>query len=248
VGEGRGGGAPAIGERRSPNWGVRRAGARPDMVVLHYTAMAGAAAAGDRLCDPGSEVSAHYLVAADGAVLALVPEELRAWHAGASAWGGVKDVNSRSIGIELDNPGHHLGYPPFPEPQMTALESLLRDIVTRWSIPPERVVGHACVAPGRKIDPGEKLDWRRLARRGLAAWLDAPAAGQGPADAARFRAAAREFGYPVDDGEGWTDALRAVWQSFAMRFRPHEARAGPNAGGVRHLEGLAARWPASPSP
>jgi N-acetylmuramoyl-L-alanine amidase len=237
------------------------------MVVLHYTAMADARAAADRLCDPGAEVSAHYLVAADGTLLALVPEELRAWHAGASAWGEVADVNSRSIGIELDNPGHELGYPPFPEPQMAALESLLAGILSRWSILPERVVGHACVAPGRKADPGEKLDWRRLARRGLAVWLDVPAGGGGdpgeaasggggaghpaggppagdrPADAARFRAAARAFGYPVDDALGWTQALRAVWRSFALRFRPHEPRSEPREAGIRHLEALAARWP-----
>ena len=240
-----------LSERRSPNCGPRRGGARPDMVVLHYTAMAGAAAA-DRLCDPAAEVSAHYLVAADGAVLALVPEELRAWHAGASAWGGTSDINSRSIGVELDNPGHHLGYPPFPEPQMAALERLLAGIVPRWSIPPERVVGHACIAPGRKIDPGEKFDWRRLARRGLAVWLDPPRdgpAGDGQADAGQFRTAARAFGYPVGEGppdgdDGWTQPLCAVWRSFAMRFRPYDAAAEPNDGGVRHLEALAARWPA----
>ncbi len=225
------------------------------MVVLHYTAMESARSAADRLCDPAAEVSAHYLIAADGAVLALVPEELRAWHAGVSAWGGVTDVNSRSIGIELANPGHRLGYPPFPEPQMAALERLLAGIRARWAVPPERIVGHACVAPGRKIDPGEKLDWRRLARRGLGVWIDRRAGDpesdgsveNGAAAATRFRAAARAFGYPVDDGPGWTSPLRAVWHSFAMRFRPDDARAGPSAGphaaGVAHLEALAARWP-----
>ena len=227
----------------SSNCGERRGGARPDMVVLHYTGMDTARAAAERLCDPGAEVSAHYLIARDGEVLALVPERLRAWHAGVSAWGGVTDVNSRSIGIELDNPGHELGYPPFPEPQIAALEALLTDVLARWSIPPERVLGHACVAPGRKIDPGEKLDWRRLARRGLAVWLDGPAAGDGPADAARFRAAARAFGYAVDAGHGWTDALHAVWRSFAMRFQPQDVGRTPHGAGLEHLEALAARWP-----
>ena len=251
-GKRRAGCALPVAERRSPNCGPRRDGARPDMVVLHYTAMTSALAAADRLCDPEAAVSAHYLVAADGAVLALVPEELRAWHAGASAWGGVTDVNSRSIGIELDNPGHHLGYPPFPEPQMAALEALLTGILARWAIPPERVVGHACIAPGRKIDPGEKLDWRRLARRGLSVWLDEAGPG-GPAwtaapdgsaaDASRFREAARAFGYAADAAEGWTPAICAVWRSFAMRFRPWRAGTPPDAAGVRHLEGLAGRWP-----
>jgi N-acetyl-anhydromuramyl-L-alanine amidase AmpD len=174
---------------------------------------------------------------------------------------------------------------------MAALEALLAGILARWAIPPERVVGHACVAPGRKIDPGEKLDWRRLARRGLAVWLDMPAgrgaaacggsgdsAGLGgptrlaltglgptglgptgelaghptaedrPDDAARFRVAAHAFGYALDDGEGWTPALRAVWRSFAMRFRPHEARSEPHEAGIRHLEALAVRWPVAPDP
>lgn len=241
-----------IARRDSPNCGERRGGARPDMVVLHYTAMASARAAADRLCDPAAEVSAHYLIDADGAVLALVPEHLRAWHAGQAGWGAVEDVNSRSIGIELANPGHALGYPPFPEPQMAALERLLAGIRERWPVPPERIVGHGCVAPGRKIDPGEKLDWRRLARRDLAVWLDGPAPDTTPADPGRFRAAARAFGYPVDDAACWTDALAAVWRSFAMRFRPAEfgpdRTAGPqgpapHGRGVAHLESLAARWP-----
>ncbi len=212
------------------------------MIVLHYTAMESAEAAADRLCDPAAEVSAHYLIARDGVVLALVPEEWRAWHAGVSAWGDVGDINSRSIGIELDNPGHVLGYHPFPEPQMAALEALVAGLMTRWAVPPERVLGHACIAPGRKIDPGEKFDWRRLARRGLGIWRDGEHDDR-PADAARFRAAARAFGYRVDEAEGWTQALHVVWRSFAMRFRPDEANAGPTEGGVRHLEALAARWP-----
>ena len=225
------------------------------MVVLHYTAMQSARAAADRLCDPAAQVSAHYLVAADGAVLALVPEELRAWHAGVSGWGGIGDVNSHSIGIELDNAGPDTRFPPFAQPQMGALEILLAGIMARWSIPAERVVGHACVAPGRKIDPGGKFDWRRLARRGLSVWLDDPVGAArpgtedaGPAGAARFRAAARRFGYPVDEGEGWTEALHAVWNSFVLRFRPHDAGAAPNVAGIIHLEALAARWPAGARP
>jgi N-acetylmuramoyl-L-alanine amidase len=221
------------------------------MVVLHYTGMVGVRAAADRLCDPAAEVSAHYLIARNGEVLALVPEELRAWHAGVSAWGGVTDVNSRSIGIELDNPGHVFGYHPFPEPQMAALETLLEGVLARWAIPPERVLGHACVAPNRKIDPGEKFDWRRLAQRGFCVWLDGDLHGGGCAggaavDPARFRAAARAFGYSPDAAEGWTDGLAAVWRSFAMRFRPAEANSPPNEAGVRHLEALAARWPVVP--
>ncbi|MEO1494231.1 MAG: N-acetylmuramoyl-L-alanine amidase [Pseudomonadota bacterium] len=159
-----------IDDRPSPNFTERRGTDRPDMVVLHYTGMESAEAAILRLSDPGPEVSAHYLIAEDGTVTRMVAEEMRAWHAGASRWGEITDVNSHAIGIELANPGHHFGYPPFPAPQMAALEVLLAAILARWEIAPDRVVGHEHVAPGRKIDPGEKFDWLRLARQGLAAW------------------------------------------------------------------------------
>ncbi len=227
----------------SPNHGPRRGGAVADMVVLHYTGMAGAREAAARLADPASEVSAHYLIDTDGRVLRLVAEEMRAWHAGVAAWGGVEDVNSRSIGIELVNPGHELGYPPFPEPQLSALEALLGGIMARHAIPPERVTGHACVAPARKRDPGEKLDWRRLAQRGLAVWLDPQPGEAGAPDAARFQAAARRFGYAAPASGRWCAATLAVWQAYLGRFWPARAGAAPFKAGVAHLERLAARWP-----
>jgi N-acetylmuramoyl-L-alanine amidase len=136
------------------------------MVVIHYTAMESCAAALARLCDPAAEVSAHWLIAEDGRVMALVPEEMRAWHAGAGAWGGVGDVNSRSIGIELANDGAQ----PFGAPQMAALERLLAGIMARWQVRPERVIGHSDMAPERKRDPGPRFDWRALARAGLSVW------------------------------------------------------------------------------
>ena len=149
----------------SPNFGERRDGAQADIVVLHYTAMRSAQAALDWMRNPVSEVSAHYLVGRDGTVWQLVEEADRAWHAGAGAWGDVTDVNSRSIGIEIDNNGRS----PFAEPAMAALERLLEGILRRWSVPPHRVIGHSDCAPGRKIDPGPRFDWDRLARQGLAA-------------------------------------------------------------------------------
>ncbi len=234
----------------SPNFGPRRGGARADMVVLHYTGMATAAEAVARLADPASEVSAHYLIDRDGRVVAMVDEAMRAWHAGVAAWGGERDVNSRSVGIELVNPGHALGYPPFAEPQMAALEALLAGVMKRHAIPPERVVGHACVAPGRKRDPGEKLDWRRLALGGGSVWLDPEVPSEsapgtdGEPDAARFQAAARAFGYAAPESGAWCAPTRAVWDAWAARFWPARAGAPPFAAGVRHLERLAARWPA----
>ncbi len=148
----------------SPNCGPRRDGLRPTLVVLHYTAMATAEAAAERLCDPAAEVSAHYLIARTGDVIALVPEDLRAWHAGAGEWRGLTDINSRSIGIELDNNGAT----PFAAPQMDALEALLSGILHRWNIAPDGVIAHSDMAPGRKHDPGPRFDWLRLERARLA--------------------------------------------------------------------------------
>ncbi|MGN0934002.1 N-acetylmuramoyl-L-alanine amidase [Falsigemmobacter intermedius] len=190
----------------SPNFTERRGGLRPEFIVIHYTGMASCAAARERLCLPEAEVSAHWLISESGATEALVAEEMRAWHAGAGSWRGLSDMNSRSIGIELANPAIH----PFPEPQMAALEDLLRGIMTRWQIGPEGVIAHSDMAPGRKIDPGPRFDWLRLARQGLALW-PTPVAG---ASAADFDAAALAFGYPADVPA--EDRLAA----FRLRFRP----------------------------
>ena len=191
--------------RVSPNHGPRRGGARPDIIVIHYTAMAGPAAALDRLCDPTAQVSAHYLIAAGGDLWQLVDEEARAWHAGAGAWGGCADVNSRSIGIELDNSGQV----PFAGPQMQALEEVLRGLMARWPVPPERVLAHSDIAPGRKHDPGPRFDWRRLARQGLSVW---PGAGvPGGRGAAELLA---RIGYTAPASAG------ARLAAFRSRFRP----------------------------
>lgn len=187
----------------SPNFGERRGGVRPDLIVIHYTAMATCDEARARLCDPEAEVSAHWLVSGTGHAEMLVSEEMRAWHAGAGEWAGVTDVNSRSIGIELANPGNA----PFPRAQMVALEELLRAIMERWSIPPHRVIGHSDMAPDRKRDPGPRFDWRGLARAGLAVWP-----GESPGDPGRFDDHARTFGYAGRPG--------AVLAAFRLRFRP----------------------------
>jgi len=216
----------------SPNCGERRGGARPDLVVIHYTAMASVTEARQRLCDPAHEVSAHWLIAEDGGTEQLVDEALRAWHAGAGQWGDVTDVNSRSIGIELANTGTQ----PFPEPQMAALETLLRGIMARWPIPPQRIIGHSDMAPARKSDPGPRFDWRRLARQGLSVWPDdAP-----PQDPAAFAPAARAFGYATPD-----DAL--LLRAFRLRFRPHAS--GPvDATDAAMAATLAARFPVDATP
>jgi N-acetylmuramoyl-L-alanine amidase len=142
------------------------------MLVLHYTGMQTGQAALDRLCDPAAKVSAHYTVDEDGAVYAHVPEDRRAWHAGVSFWAGATDINARSIGIELVNPGHEFGYRAFPEAQIAALITLCHGILSRHPIPAARVLGHSDVAPARKEDPGELFPWGRLAKAGIGLWPD----------------------------------------------------------------------------
>jgi N-acetylmuramoyl-L-alanine amidase len=169
--------------------------------------MASCAEALARLCDPVAEVSAHYLVNEAGQVMSLVEEGMRAWHAGAGEWGGRGDVNARSIGIELANPGDR----PFPEPQMAGLERLLAGILQRHALPPAAVIGHSDMAPDRKGDPGPRFDWRRLAVQGLAVW---PEAGE-PGD---FQSDLQAFGYPDVAPQHLLNALR-------LRFRPWGAGA-----------------------
>ena len=202
---------------------------KPDMVVIHYTAMASADAALERLCCPEHEVSAHYLIDGHGAVLRLVNEDKRAWHAGAGQWGKVTDVNSHSIGIELANPGTA----PFAADQMDALERLLTDILDRWFIAPERVIGHSDMAPLRKIDPGPRFDWRRLALSGGSVW---PHGNQDfAADAGEFLQGLAAFGYPEAP-------LEALLPAFRARFRPHHN--GPLDGlDMAMAHDLATRFP-----
>lgn len=152
--------SPQIIQTTSPNFGPRKGGAVPTLIVIHYTAMDTAEAALERLCDPQYEVSAHYLISAQGAVHQLVSEDMRAWHAGAGQWGEITDVNSHSIGIELDNRGDH----PYAHPQVETLCALLPGIMKRWNITFENIIGHSDCAPGRKIDPGPRFDWLRLRR------------------------------------------------------------------------------------
>ncbi|OAN67605.1 N-acetylmuramoyl-L-alanine amidase [Magnetospirillum moscoviense] len=185
----------------SPNFGPRRR-ALVDMLVLHYTFIDGPASLA-RLCDPAAEVSAHYLIEEDGRIFTLVPEDMRAWHAGKSCWGGDPDVNSRSIGIELVNSGDS----PFAEAQICALIDLAGAILSRHPIPAANVVGHSDVAPGRKADPGALFPWARLAAAGIGIWPFPDPADQ-PAD--QVLAA---WGYDLTDAE-------AARSAFRLHFRP----------------------------
>ena len=162
----------------SPNFDARKT--PPDMVVLHYTGMPTGAEALARLRDPDAKVSAHYLIEEDGQLFRLVDEARRAWHAGVAFWKGERDINARSIGIELVNPGHEFGYRDFPSVQIEALIALLGDIRGRWSIPDNHILGHSDVAPERKQDPGERFPWKVLAKAGHGLWAEPPPAPGAP--------------------------------------------------------------------
>lgn len=210
----------------SPNFGDRKEGLGVELIVLHYTAMADAKSALDRLCNPEAEVSAHYLIAKDGTLYRLVDEEKRAWHAGEGRWAGREDVNSRSIGIELDNDGTS----DFDEPLMTSLEALLADLIERHELTPKAVIGHSDLAPGRKHDPGPHFDWPRLAEAGLSVWPEPSLRGE-------FMRNAAYFGYPVEKGEA------CVLAAFRERFRPFAS--GPrDTADEAMMAGLARHFPA----
>lgn len=234
----------------------RSEGAQVDMLVLHYTGMESPEAALDRLCDPAQKVSAHYMIDEDGSVFRLVPEERRAWHAGLACWRGDRDINDRSIGIELVNPGHDLGYRPFPEEQMAAVERLAREILDRRAIPPERVLGHSDVAPARKCDPGELFDWARLARAGVGLWPPGFDTAEG-----RAREHARErrfdpdatdpligevqrglarFGYEIQATGRLDEPARRVVAAFQRHFRPSRVDGLIDSETARRLEALLA--------
>jgi N-acetylmuramoyl-L-alanine amidase len=203
---------PPVIEHPSPNAGDRAAGSAIDMIVLHYTDMADVGDALDRLCDPRAQVSAHYVIGRDGTVWRLVEEERRAWHAGVAQWRDVTDVNSHSIGIELDNPGHSCGYVDFAAAQIAALIALCADIVDRRAIPPEGLLAHSDVSPDRKQDPGHLFPWPTLAAAGLGLF---PAAPDLPARAEDLTPALRAIGYAVERF-GETACIAA----FQRRYRP----------------------------
>ena len=210
----------------SPNHDERRGGIR--FVVLHYTGMESGQAARDRLVDPEAKVSAHHLVWEDGRTDTLVPEHLRAWHAGVGEWRGVTDLNSHSIGIEIINGGHDFGLPDFPDAQVNAVIGLTREILARHGLPPAAVIGHSDLAPARKQDPGERFPWRRLAEEGVSIWPDTDetdtrilfAEGDRDRGVALAQRALAEIGYAIPVAGVLDAETRLVVAAFQRRFRP----------------------------
>lgn len=211
----------------SPNHDTRTS--RIDILLLHYTGMTTGEEALARLTEREAKVSSHYFVHEDGRIDQLVPEARRAWHAGASSWKGAADINSRSIGIEVANPGHEYGYRDFPDAQVDAVIALCRDIVARRAIRRERVLAHSDVAPTRKNDPGEKFPWARLAAAaGVGLWIEPAPIGPGRTLSANDRGTEVEqlqkqlarFGYDLKVTGFYDDNTRSVVTAFQRHFRP----------------------------
>ncbi|MDQ3557752.1 MAG: N-acetylmuramoyl-L-alanine amidase [Pseudomonadota bacterium] len=235
-----------VEQRPSPNHGERTPGPI-DILLLHYTGMPGRAEAALRwLCSPKSQVSCHYFVFEDGRVVQLVPEDRRAWHAGASLWAGEADINSRSIGIEIANHGHPGGLPEYPDAQIEALIALCREIVGHHPIPPHRILAHSDVAPGRKLDPGEHFPWRRLALADIGHWVE-PAdvedgrslrrGDAGPATEA-FQAMLALYGYGLALDGRFGPRTEDVVAAFQRHFRPARVAGVADRSTIRTLHRL----------
>ncbi len=220
----------------SPNIGPRNRGLRPTLLVLHYTGLPTVERAIEVLADPRCKVSCHYVVAEDGRITQMVAEEVRAWHAGVSSWHGETDVNSCSIGIEIQNPGHSEGYPDFPMRQMVAVRGRCVDIMGRQDMRPEGVLAHSDVAPLRKADPGEKFDWAWLAACGVGHWvapepvevgrvsdvLEGDVLEQGATGdrVVRMQQKLADYGYGIEPTGRFDEADKFVVRAFQRHFRP----------------------------
>ncbi|KPF42433.1 N-acetylmuramoyl-L-alanine amidase [Rhizobium sp. AAP43] len=235
----------------SPNFGERVGVSFPDILLLHYTGMPSADGAQAWLCNPESQVSSHYLVHEDGRIVQMVAESHRAWHAGKSNWGGESDINSRSIGIEIANPGHPGGLPPYPEAQISALIELCRDCVERHGIPAERVLAHSDVAPVRKVDPGENFPWGTLYRGGVGHWVDPTPIGGGryfqrgdegqPVEA--LQSMLSIYGYGIEISGHYCEKTEGVVAAFQRHFRPARVDGVADSSTIETLHRLLSKLP-----
>jgi N-acetylmuramoyl-L-alanine amidase len=238
----------------SPNFEPRRCPGGPSILLLHYTGVATAAKAIDWLSRAESKVSAHSVLDEAGFLTQMVAEDKRAWHAGLAVWAGETDINSASIGVEVQNPGHELGYPDFPEAQLRVLEALCRDIISRHRIRPERVLAHSDVAPSRKIDPGEKFPWARLAAAGIGHWVvPEPVNWADPGIArdaagplvAEVQTLLARYGYGIEATGGFDPRTEFVVKAFQRHFRPERVDGRIDQSTITTLERLLAALPES---
>lgn len=199
------------------------------MIVLHYTGLETVERSLEILSRQDCKVSCHYVIDTDGRIIQMVAEHHRAWHAGQSSWLGATDINSASIGIEIQNAGHSHGSPDFPACQMAAVTALCRDIIARHAIGPRFVLAHSDIAPSRKIDPGEKFDWPGLSRSGVGFWVppvevEINDSGFGPGDVhddiAQAQALFAKYGYGIEPTGVFDEATRFVVRAFQLHFRP----------------------------
>jgi len=246
----------------SPNCGLRAAGLRADMILLHYTGMRPEAReawtsdpGGEALvwlCNPQAEVSSHYLIHLDGRIVQLVAEDARAWHAGRGRWNDCGDINSCSIGIEIVNTGHDGGLPEYPKAQIDAVIALCSDITRRRAIKAKRVLGHSDIAPARKADPGEHFPWQTLHRAGLGHWIAPEPLRDGPllqhgddsAAVAQWRAALNLYGYDAGEGTAFDEQLFFCTRAFQRHFRPARVDGAADYSTIETMRKLTAALPA----
>lgn len=240
-----------VGEvHESPNHGERKSG-QVDAIILHYTGMASAEAALERLCAAVSQVSSHYLILEDGKILQLVLESRRAWHAGQSYWANERDMNSASIGIEIVNAGHEGGAPPFPPEQIDAVIALCKDICARHQIPAHRVLAHSDVAPDRKVDPGEYFPWAKLAAAGVGHYVvphpieDGPRLERGMhgVEIEKLQALLSMYGYGLRVSNLYGPKTESVVRAFQRHFRQERVDGIADVSTVETLRALLGALP-----
>lgn len=238
--------------RPSPNFGERKDGKTINTIILHYTGMVSGEAAEDWLCNPQAEVSSHYLVHEDGRIVQMVREWDRAWHAGKSYWHGETDLNSVSVGIEIVNPGHQLGYVDFPARQVNAVIRLCRGIILRHGVVADRVLAHSDIAPGRKVDPGEKFPWGKLAEKGIGHHVPPE-----PISSGRFFALGDEgqpiealqallalYGYDMKVTGVFDEKTEKTIKAFQLHFRPEKVDGVADVSTIATLHKLLTSKPA----
>lgn len=229
----------AVTRHYSPNANVRDPSVPLRYIVLHYTGMPTALAALKRLLDPQAEVSAHYMIDEDGALMQLVDDDKRAWHAGKSLWHGASDINSASIGIELVNPGHQFGYRAFPDVQIAALIKLLKELIARHNLDARTcLVAHSDVAIGRKQDPGELFPWQALAAQGLGLWPEPQPEDYSPASDHDVQKMLRQIGYDCPDHGDYDRAMREALLAFQRHYEQNNLTGTPERETIARLRAL----------
>jgi len=231
----------------SPNIEPRQNGFCPTVLVMHYTGLPTAKKSIEILSRPDCKVSCHYVIDVDGRLTQMVAEDMRAWHAGLSSWHGETDINSQSIGIEIQNVGHNQGYPEFPQRQMDVVRDLSVDILNRHQIPSHNVVAHSDIAPGRKTDPGEKFDWAFLHRHGVGHWV-APASlddaspslqlGDQSPVVTDVQEKLRRYGYGIEVTGSHSAESVTVVSAFQRHFRPARFDGAIDASTIATLDAL----------